>query len=147
MYVHQKTCMRTYIATLFVRTSNRSNTSAVEWISKTLKHSKGEHCWQFERDNFLSWGLQFFFLFLKNILNVFLVASGLNCGLWDLLWLCKGSVVAMCGLSGPTAHGILVPWTGIQPMPPVVEPGCLNHWMPGKSRIVVYLTAPWAFAH
>ena len=43
MYVPRKTYMRTYMATLFVRTSNGSNTSAVEWISKTMKHSKGEH--------------------------------------------------------------------------------------------------------
>ena len=26
-YVHQKTCMRTYIATLFIRTPNGSNTN------------------------------------------------------------------------------------------------------------------------
>ena len=41
------------------------------------------------------------FSYLKKFLNLFLVVSGLNCGLWDVLWLCKGSVVAMCGLSCP----------------------------------------------
>ena len=31
------------------------------------------------------------------------------------------------------ACGILIPWPGIEPIPPALEAWSLNHWTPGKS--------------
>ena len=36
-------------------------------------------------------------------------------------------LVFICWLL-PTAYGILVPWPGIEPLPPAVEAWSLNHW-------------------
>ena len=69
----------------------------------------------------------FFFCFF--FLIIYLVVSGLSCGMWDLsLWL-EGSSLqhvgwsldVACGVSCPTTFGILVPWPGILNM------HCL-HW-------------------
>ena len=60
---------------------------------------------------------------------IYLVVSGLSCGMWDLsLWL-EGSLLrhvgcsleVACEVSCPTTFGILVPWPGI------LNPHCL-HW-------------------
>ena len=52
---------------------------------------------------------------------------GLHCGMW-------ASVVAVCGLSCPTAHGILVPQPGIEPTSPALEGGFLTTGPPGRSQ-------------
>ena len=49
----------------------------------------------------------------------------------SLLSWCAGSRV--CGLSCPTACGILVPWPAIEPMPPALEGRFLTTGPPGKS--------------
>ena len=45
------------------------------------------------------------------------------------------------GFFGPcfAACGILVPWPGIEPMPPAVEAWSLNRWTPGKSLLFSFL--------
>ena len=80
-----------------------------------------------------------FILFLKNIylfiwLHCVLVAAhGIFVAACRLLASCgtqaperTGSVVVVCGLSCPTACGILVPQPGIEPASPALEDGFLT---------------------
>ena len=46
----------------------------------------------------------------------------------------KSQVTDMKQIIFCVAHGILVPQSRIQPVPPAVEVWSLNQWMPGKSQ-------------
>ena len=35
------------------------------------------------------------------------------------------------------AHGILTPWPGIEPVPPALEDGVLNHWTSGEVPLLL----------
>ena len=48
----------------------------------------------------------------KKYLFVYLAASGLSCGTWDLLLQFKDSLVVVPGLSSSEACGVLVPHRG-----------------------------------
>ena len=37
------------------------------------------------------------------------------------------------------AYGILVPWSGIEPMPPAVEAWNLNHWTAKEVPLLAFL--------
>ena len=91
--------------------------------------------------------LQFFFLsfFLNIYLCIYLAASGLGCGMRDLLlrhigfslvvahglWN-TGSVVVARGLRCTAACGILVPQPGIKPVSPALEGRFFTARPPGK---------------
>ena len=68
----------------------------------------------------------FFFICL------FLAASGLSCGSWDLLLWANSSVVAALAFRCPAACGILVPWLGIKPTSSALESEFLNTEPPGS---------------
>ena len=85
------------------------------------------------------------FIYLFTWLHQVLVAA---CGLFvaacGLLSSCGtqapehvGSVVAACGLSCPTACGILVPQPGIEPASRALEGGFLTTGPPGKSLLFI----------
>ena len=59
--------------------------------------------------------------------------SSVVCGRWALQLRCAGSVVAARGLSCPTACGILVPRSGIEPASPALGGGLFTTGPPGKS--------------
>ena len=87
-----------------------------------------------------------------------MAASGLSCGMWDLLlWHAgsllqrgllsscgarapeyAGSVVAAHRLSCPAACGILVPQPGIELASPALEGGFLSTGPPGKSHQILF---------
>ena len=69
------------------------------------------------------------YLFLYKV-ELYLTALGLSCGMRDLR---SFSLVAVRGLSGPSACGILVFQLGIQPMYLALEGGFLTTGPPGKS--------------
>ena len=49
------------------------------------------------------------FIYLCGYLGSSLWHVGLHCSMWDILWLCKHSLVAVCGLSHSAGCVILVP--------------------------------------
>ena len=58
----------------------------------------------------------------------FVAVHGFNsCRLQASLVVPCNSLVAVCGLSCPAAHGILVPWQGIKPTSPFIARQILNH--------------------
>ena len=73
------------------------------------------------------------FIYLFIFIYLFLAASGLSCGMWDLLLQRTGSVVAVLGPSCPTVYGILVPQPGLEPVSPALEGGFSTTGPPGKS--------------
>ena len=96
-----------------------------------------------------------FFFFL-----IYLTVLGLCCSTWALRC-CKqafsscskpglvsgqvGSVAVAHGLSCPTAGGILVPRSGIEPVSPTLAGGFLTNGPPGKSLSWGHLyTSTWA---
>ena len=65
--------------------------------------------------------------------QVLVVAHSLRCSMQASLWLwLLGSVVAVNMLSCPSACGILVPNTGIEPESPALAGGFLNNGSPRK---------------
>ena len=40
------------------------------------------------------------------------------------------------------AYGILVPWSGIKPVPPAVEAWNLNHWTAKEVPLLAFLIHP-----
>ena len=72
------------------------------------------------------------YFYLKTIINLFgCIRSQL--GHVDLLLWCRDSLVVVCGLSCPTACGILVPGPGIEAMSPALQGGFLSTGSAGKS--------------
>ena len=58
---------------------------------------------------------------------------GLSCGI-------RASLVTALRLSCPMACAILVPWTGIKPLPPALEGGFLTTRPPVKSQVTCFIT-------
>ena len=81
---------------------------------------------------------------------LYLAASGVSCGMWDLLCImwglllwCTDSLVVL-GLSGPAGCGVLVPGSGIEPQSPALEGGFLTAGPPGKSLCCRLAQGGWA---
>ena len=56
-----------------------------------------------------------------------------------LSWGIQASIVVLRGLSCSKAHGILVPWPGIEPMSPALQGRFLTTGLPGKSLTPIFL--------
>ena len=54
------------------------------------------------------------------------------------LWLAGSSLVVVCGLSGPTPWGILIPRLGINPASSALEGGFSTTGLPGKSTLPIF---------
>jgi len=61
------------------------------------------------------------FFFLFQYLFIYLAASGLNCGTWDIL-------VAECGIVFSCSMWDLDPWPGIELRPRALGVWSLSHW-------------------
>ena len=66
---------------------------------------------------------------------IYLAASCLSCDVQDLFVWCTGSVVVVHRLRSPAACGILVPQSGIRPLPPALQGRFLTTGPSGKSPL------------
>ena len=66
-------------------------------------------------------------------LNIYLAASGLSYGTWDLLLHHTDSLAVVLRLIFSPAHGILVLWPEFEPTSPALQGGFLTTGLPGKS--------------
>lgn len=82
----------------------------------------------------------FYGIFPSFNIYLFLAASNLSCGMWDLSLRYTGfSLVVAHGLRWPAAYGILVPQNGIKPTPPTPEAGLPTIEQPGKPFSTFFL--------
>ena len=65
--------------------------------------------------------------------------------LWNLLQYCFCCFTFW--LFGCEAYGILVPWLGIKPSPPVLKVQSLSHWIPREVRCHVHCWTSQGLAH
>ena len=77
-----------------------------------------------------------FFIYIY--LLICLAASGLGCGMRDLLLQCENSVVVVHRFSCSEACGILVSWPGIEHGSPELQDGFSTTGSPGKSHVCVF---------
>ena len=79
--------------------------------------------------------LSSFFFFFYNLIDV-LALLGLHWGMW-------ASLVAVLGLSGPGACGILASWPGLKPPSSALEGRFFTSGSPGKSLSPALLRYNW----
>ena len=67
---------------------------------------------------------------LLNKLSIYLAAQDLSCSTWDFLLHCRVQVLSC-------SKWDLVPWPGIEPMPPELRAWSLSHWTTRKVLLSI----------